>query len=268
MTDTKHNHYIPQFYLRKFCTCGEQLTQFDIRTGKQVLGAPRIFGAINRLYPMPLERYLAEEIESPANTAIENLLSRCSPLSLQDRFAIAKYISVLQKRVPAWAEWVDERVEVNNIFAYQESQLLCLRGRNPSHDDIIETLLRQIKDRREQFSNSVWHEVVPAEATPKIWHLIVQMGWQIISAEEGKLFITCDNPVVFDVTNGLKSSRGYLDFPLSSKILLHASWENGGGIEFVVASPGQTKAFNKSIISNADIYLFGDPKAIEIATRQ
>jgi hypothetical protein len=90
-------HYIPQFYLRGFCT-GNAIQAYDRSEGRHFGSQRKSVENETAMYPQKVEDYLAQQIEDPAKPAIESIREH-KPISEPDRSALANCIIAMWKRV-------------------------------------------------------------------------------------------------------------------------------------------------------------------------
>ena len=59
---------------------------------------------------------------------------------------------------------------------------------------------------------------------------IYSMAWRVIHSDGAQAFVTGDNPVVFTEKSGLMHPDGEINYPISPKVALHASWNGRSGL--------------------------------------
>jgi hypothetical protein len=91
------------------------------------------------------------------------------------------------------------------------------------------------------------------------------MTWTFYTAPESQYFVCSDNPVFIPLELGLGKNTAELSFPISSYVMLLASWsktEKGG---FAEASLQAVKELNRRTIGNASQRVYASHSADWIA---
>lgn len=98
-------HYIPEYYLNGF---SDSLNSSNIWVYEK--GSKRIFPSTiknaaneNNRWPASIEKYLANQIESPANPILDKIRNRQS-LTQGDKDTLSAYMVVMLQRVPRGLE--------------------------------------------------------------------------------------------------------------------------------------------------------------------
>ena len=198
------NHYIPRYYLKGFTETQDSdlIWVFDKDLNKSYQANITNVAQENHFYSPSTESYLSDIIEDPANKVIEKIRSE-SQYSTEDKWDLAKYMSVLLKRVPNSRElskkWHEEITQ--------------------SHDIIIDALEKKAEH---QF---IWEKVLPPEMTPDIALVLFMMKWDILVYDNSSIFFTSDNPIYYPANLGLGDPSAEVTFPISTNIALFASWD-------------------------------------------
>jgi hypothetical protein len=85
---------------------------------------------------------------------------------------------------------------------------------------------------------------------------IHSMTWRIVRCEGALCFLTSDNPIHFLGGEGLGKRTCELTFPLSSKLLLHCSWQGDFDTQILQCPPNFVKEFNRRTAFGASRFLF------------
>jgi hypothetical protein len=222
------HHYIPREFLRGFAEPGsEDWIHQDYRKAKKV-SRIRIRDAAQErsFYPEEIETYLAQTIEGPANTVL-NKLREGKAITPKDKTTLAIYIIQLGSRVPIVKESSMEVAPnlVDSVVTEMEEEISSAIARDPA----LASRAADLRKEPLQFSNNFrkgpepWHAYLIGEK-PKSVAALSLMNWAFMLSGEDD-FVTSDNPVFLE--SGFGKPEGGLTVPLSSDIVLFASWTLG-----------------------------------------
>lgn len=221
--DPRLHHYIPQHYLRGFCS-GASPGQLWVYTKGQAdiyqTGLTAI-AAENNFYLLAIERILAREIESPAEAVLKKIRAR-EDLMGSDRQVIAVYLAILHKRVPGYRDMV--RAITPEVQAQEFARL-----RMEFVDSVTDSVERN-KNRAEIDALEVaWRHGPPPEvqrraeqplSSGEIEAQLLKMSWYFLVASGYSRYVTCDNPVFVFKALGLNKPTSELSCPLSRDVAL------------------------------------------------
>ena len=96
------HHYVPQRYLENFQDPNHPgfIWLHDKRAGVARLASIEKVAQVKGYYSEDTERYLAHEVETPANAVMKKLIDK-TPITPAERAHMAYYIGVMLKRIPA-----------------------------------------------------------------------------------------------------------------------------------------------------------------------
>jgi hypothetical protein len=253
------NHYIPQFYLRGFTESGT-IWAHDKREKRSFRSQPRSVANETEMYAGDLEAYFTEEIEQPAQNALENVRSNRA-LSQSDRDALAHYIVALWKRVPAGRSRSMERLPgvAASVEKDLHTQIDSLAAADPGLSGLAserKALISQlVRKNVEQRSIDIWQQHLSSEATPKIIDAIASMNWQFLISRE-ITYLTSDNPFFFFPFEGLGPASAEATIPFSSTTALWLNRDPRPKPLYASASTAFVKEVNRRTAFNATRFVF------------
>lgn len=198
------NHYIPRYYLKGFTETQDSDLIWVVDKVLNSSYQTNITNVAqeNHFYSPSTESYLAEIIEDPANKVIEKIRSE-RQYSIEDKWDLAKYMSVLLKRVP-------------------NSRELSKKW----HEEITQSYINIIDAQEKKIEHQfIWEKVLPPEMTPDLALVLFMMKWDILVFENAPIFFTSDNPIYFPANLGLGDPAAEVTFPISTHNALFASWD-------------------------------------------
>ena len=222
-------HCLPQYYLRGFCQdFGRTIWVYDRREARKFATQVKNVANICNLYPPKLERYLSEDIENPANRVLDKIRNR-QPLAPSEKITLSSYISVMWRRVPKGKNRFKAQAPrvTAGLREKLHRQLDKTVAKDPSKEDLAQRRKAEIDEVLHMYSREppedVWHQVIPAERTPRMIAAVATMTWRFLTFDEGPAFLTCDNPVFFFSHLGVGRAESELSFPVSSHVTLWAT---------------------------------------------
>ena len=102
----------------------------------------------------------------------------------------------------------------------------------------------------------IWLENLPPERTPRIVEAIKAMTWTFWVFDKYPAFLTCDNPFFYFTWMGVGKKDSEFSFPISSHILLWATWRADLPRDFIKASSQIVKEMNRRTVHNASRFIF------------
>lgn len=255
------HHYLPQFYLRGFAN-ENRLWVHDRRERRSFSSQPKAVANENKLYSDELEQHLANEIEGPANEAIDRLRSRAS-LDERHRAALARYIVILWKRVPkgrarlhAVLPQVADSVGTDILAGLDAAAV-----REPALAQAAERRKQEVLDVLERYRESpppaIWHQSLVRDTGARVDQALLGMRWRAF-VSDGAEFLTGDNPVFFFEHEGIGNQQSELTVPFSSQVTLWASRVVGEGPFYLRARSPVIRQINRRVASQATRYLFSE----------
>jgi hypothetical protein len=276
MAEPRKHHYLPQFYLRGFSGNGKQIFQIEKREARGYLCSIRDAAAIRDYHnldhddaedPYALEKRLSD-IEDQLAKALAEVI-RSGIVSDISHARLVEFVSLMRVRVPAFKQHIEESLRQ---VVRSTGKILELKGKLPPPP---KGLVNTFAGDGITISISNWKclEYMFGLASDKeILRLLASMTPSILRAPQGKVLLTCDQPVaVFnpeaDPANaygiGLAHPRTQISFPLSSGVLLLLTWDQDAVRERLLL-PDEVNEFNRRSAVMAEALLFA-PKQSEAA---
>lgn len=244
-------HYIPQFLLRGFTDEGE-LYAFDKVRNQWFRSQPKSVANERDLWPDEVETFITEKVEGPAKEAIERLRRRVS-LTEQDRWALARYIAFLWKRVPA------ERVRfLKSLPEVAEEVRRELIPKLANEDQRVKANAYIDKNIAEPPA-ALWHESMRTEFKGDVEGTIARMSWDILHTKEPS-YLVSDHPVFFFSSDGIGRQTSELTIPFSSRAALICRHSVGKIPLHKDAKPYQVRELNRRTVFNASRFIFSETK--------
>ncbi|GAA4868999.1 hypothetical protein GCM10023332_21950 [Luteimonas vadosa] len=212
------------------------------------------------MYTVDLEAYLANEVESPAQPAIEKL-RELTVLSGGEREALARYVIAMWKRVPSGRMRVAATIPevADSVNAEIQRGLEDAATEDPSLSDIAESRRREVNALIAKYKQDppdhFWHYTVGTQATPRMVHGLLEMQWAILVSER-EHFITSDNPVFFFAAEGIGSPQSELSVPLSSRVALWAARSRAPKPYFLPVERSVVLEINRRTARNTNRFLY------------
>lgn len=215
MTDPKRHHYVPQFYLKNFADESERVWVYDRATKEyrhQKTDQVAVIGHYYRIekkdgtLSAEIERYLADEVEGPAATAMSKL-ERGEGITERERSDIAVFVALQMTRVPDFEKRVMEMQEkkyrkINKMLfptleetkrKIEESmdELKTMGATDVDAQQMYEFIHKDEYGIEIPRQNNIRMMLeMASRAAPHFLH----MDWLLMRAAKGGAFITSDNP--------------------------------------------------------------------------
>ena len=256
------HHYLPQYYLKGFSeTDDNMLWAYEKVSGKKFNTQIKSLANINDFYSQETEQYLANDIEGPANEVLDKIRSRHS-INENDKHTFAQYMAVMWKRVPRGKEDLKKKAPriADGISKKLNSDLDNAIAKDHQNAELIEKRRKEIDDIVSTYAanppKDIWLENIPPERTPRIVEALNAMTWTFWEFDQSPVFLTCDDPVFYFTSIGVGKPDSELSFPISSHIILWATWREDLPSTFIKASTQIVKEFNRRTVDNAVRYVF------------
>jgi len=255
------HHYIPQYYLKGFTSSDDDMIWVYEKGGSLKYRANvKIIAQKPNYYSPEVERYLANNIEDPANSVIKKIRDR-KKLTQSEKEKLAIYMVVMLKRVPQ----SKIRMKKNAPFIAQslqqkwDKEIAKLVLEDPSQTDLFEKRRTEIKANLEKYSKNLpkdfWLELIPPERTPNSVKVIPEMTWLFLTCEKFPAFLTCDNPVFYFQGIGVGKPESEITFPISSNIVLWATWRSDIQEGYSQIKNQAIKEINRRTATNATRFI-------------
>lgn len=273
------DHYIPQYYLRGFCSASKspKICRYEKGSSKVITTIIKNVAHETDFYSQEMEKYLADEVEGPANHVLDKIRGCSTSFSSKDKEPLAAYIVALLKRVPRGKERLQATAPRASQKVHQRiiAQLDQYKEKYPEKSDLVEKRKQQTKDLLDDIARAVpkdiWLNIIAPEKSPQILAALIAMTWRFFVWEGPIGLITSDNPVFFFESLGIGNERCEVTFPISKNIALWATWRNDLREGYVRSTPEALKEINMRTASFATRYLFyshNEPWVRNLANRK
>jgi hypothetical protein len=257
-------HYIPQFYLKGFENSSKPSYIYVYEKGyTKILNLPisKVAKENNR-WPKKIEEYFANKIEAPANPVLEKIRNR-ELISSSDKVTLSDYLIVLWLRVPRGFERAKEIYPdvMKKIFANTEQQIHVLIEKYPSKKEALQQRLQELPrlklELEKELPKELWYQTLSLDNLPMVRAVIPAMTWIFITSEKGSSFLTSDNPLFFFEWQGIGKLESEITFPISSEIVLWATWRKDlKKNQYVAQREPVIREINRRIASSTTRYVY------------
>ena len=256
------HHYLPQYYLKGFTeTNDNMLWAYEKKTGRKFNTQIKSLANITDFYSQETEQYLANDIEGPANAVLDKIRSR-NLINDDDKNAFAEYMAVMWKRVPRAKEDLKKMAPrlADGIAKKLSGDLDHIIAEETQKTEFIEKRRKEIDDILSIYATNppkdIWLENIPPGRTPRIVEAMKAMTWTFWEFDEQPVFLTCDNPVFYFTGMGVGRKDSEISFPISSQVVLWATWRADLPRNFIKASTQIVKEMNRRTVHNASRFVF------------
>ena len=256
------HHYIPQYYLKGFASPdGDMIWVYEKGGSLKFPANIKKIAQKTNYYSTEVERYLANEIEGPANSVIKKIRDR-KQLTQSEKEKLAIYMVVMLKRVPQSKIRMKKMAPAvaQSLQQKWDKEISKLILENPSQTDLFEKRRAEIKANLNKYSKNLpkdfWLELIPSERTPNIVKVIPKMTWLFLTCEKFPAFLTCDNPVFYFQGIGVGKPESEITFPISSNIVLWATWRSDIQKEYSQIKNQAIKEINRRTATNATRFIY------------
>jgi hypothetical protein len=298
MGNARQHHYVQAAYLEGFLAPGEDmLWTYGRRRLKPYRGQPDTLASQRDFYNIPnapsgvhIESYLEKSIEEPGLAALRRLTATKQPPDVNDRIALARYISFQEMRVPYAREITREhalrstkdlaqslrksgllQAEVES-FAIAEGRRANRGSRFTVTQDELNELMKEMQSNPDTFDLEDMIKSGNEHA-----RFFAAMSWEVLSAKPPSAFLTSDHPVFRSFANAggedaLLRRDVSVCCPLDANTLLvmkhdleylaQSSRDENAGVRklppitFKRISPEGLANFNRKIAENAHRWCF------------
>lgn len=262
-------HYIPKYYLSGFSTSsssGPIIWVYEKNSASIFSTSINNVAKITRFYSDDIEKYLANQVEGPANSVITKIRDR-QPISDEDKTILAQYMVTMWKRVPKGKERLEKKSSeiFSSVLDRNQNELNDLLIRNPNNKGLRRALeelkwirwkLESDDEYRADVINDTWLKILYSEMTPKSMATLSHMTWQILTYDKELAFLTSDNPLFFFSDIGIGNERSEVTFPLSSNMALWGTWREDIEEGYFPAKVKTVHQINRRTVSASTRYVF------------
>ena len=283
----KKHHYLPEFYLRRFCR-DRTLWIYDAERKEIARRFPETIAIKKNFYSIEgkkvTEKYQAEMMLSQLESMTAPVIDRVDAggrFSVRDKYYVSLFASLLKSRVPNFERWISD---LNDAVGKQ-----FLKARYTSEQELCEHLQELGRDSMDdpdlpgRLFDSI-HKEDYSVHTPKNWRIgmmlrialavsedIFQMEWTILRAPEATSFVTSDNPFVVISPNGMTPSWPYTIgaavagskkiVPLTQRVCLRIG-DYGDAMRYVECDRESVRTINCTLANNCERFLIARDEAL------
>jgi hypothetical protein len=267
------HHFVPQAHLRRFeCSDGPGMVWMYDKQGRIFSRVPIKCSAQSPEYYHPeVEAGLAEDIEGPANSAIEKI-RRQDLLNNTERTCVSMYLLTMATRGPRQRRKSFEEIApkaFESTFREMEVGIQAWirhSGGNPE----AHAQMRELERVRDKFSKAPPQHIVDLIRTP-FWsertvECVHNMIWRIAPAPTPLFYFTCDTPTHLSEWAGVGTPESELTFPISKELALIGSHTGPpASIEFLQPQADLVAEINRRMVNCAERFVFSHTKEDWIA---
>lgn len=256
------DHYIPRYYLKGFSqNKGSTIYAYD--KAEQRCFKTQVKSIANEIefYSPGIENYLANTIEGPANGVLKKIRER-SEISPKDKQTLSAYMTCMMKRVPKGKAKLKELAPGVAETVRQEfgSLLDAIAATQPEKNELIQKRRAEIGNIIDTYAKNppieIWLSNIPPEKSPRVFAALRSMTWRFLTFDEYPAFLTSDNPVFFFESMGIGNPESEVTFPISSHIVLWATWRPSLKEGYFQTSSQVVKELNRRTCSAATRFVF------------
>ncbi len=283
----KYHHYIPRFYLFRFCR-EEMFWLFDRERNVYRHQSPIRTAAENEYYSFDLENGektsevedLLAEIEGPVNPILEKLEAR-NPITDVEKSNLATFIALLKTRTPDFRSITHEIGEIlvnklsSEIFRNEKTVESAMKRYEDENGISLGISAAEMLafDKANEFDVSFPNQVPISQMLNtgmELQNILIQMDWEIFHTAGKFSFLTTDNPfaVVPSETTppgsyGIGTIGTKKIVPLSQSMCL-VMGDKGPDIRHLGVDGKGVRRINELVVQQAFGYVFGrDQKLVE-----
>jgi hypothetical protein len=203
---------------------------------------------------------ILEKLEKPADPIFQKLRNQ-QMITSEEKVTFTSYLIKMIKRVPRRKEKAKE-IWPNTIDEFEASseliQWLNAEEANTDSNDLVKLaklselraeIKRVLNERRESIPPEILLNIMVSKSS--LLQVISDMNWQFLVAPRSYRFFTGDNPVFYFESFGLNKPYSEITFPISSNIVLAASWHKELGEGFFPANSETVLEVNRRTASFA-----------------
>ena len=257
------DHYIPQFYLKGFCEpdSPEIIARYEKGSRDILTTHVKNVAQETGFYSREVEQFLANEVEGPANLVLQTIRER-NPITPEAKFILAVYMVTMLKRVPQSQVRIQEFAPevVQSVFGQLDKELTQLADIYPEEAEVVQRRREQARRLRVQYEanvpKEVWLQLISPFTSPQTLVALSAMTWCFLTFDKGSAFLTSDNPVYFHSSIGIGQPDSEVSFPISSSVVLWATWRPDLREGFFPTKETLVREMNRRTASAATRYVF------------
>jgi len=257
-------HFIPQYYLKGFCNPLKPSGIWVYEKGKERFFITSIKSTANEKlrWPEEVEKYLANEIENPANSILDKIRNH-QQITTDDKNVLSAYMVVMYQRVD---EGLKRRKElapkvVEETFDHLNKAILGLMNEYPSKSSNLEKSLKELQELKPKYQKEMpkelWFFGITPDTPLQVRFIMRDMTWIFLTTNKSHPFLTNDNPIFFFKDKGIGNPQSEITFPISSTIALWATWNQKAAEGYMPAKENVIKEINRRTASIATRWVYG-----------
>ena len=130
----------------------------------------------------------------------------------------------------------------------------------PDKADFYKKRRQEIHSNLKKYSKNppkdFWLLLIPPERTPNVISVLQKMTWHFLTWDEHPAFLTCDNPVFYFPWMGIGKPESEVTFPISSNIVLWATWRKDVVENYSEIKKQAIKEINRRTALNATRFVY------------
>jgi len=256
-------HYIPKYYLKGFSTPENEnrIVTYQVNPEKFFTTNLINIGQETNFYSDEKEKYLAEEIEEPANEVLRKIKQR-KKLTYEDKEIFSSYLLAILKRVPSFINFIKSKLpdaieETKQKAEDRYKQFLKLNQIDEKDAKEIFLAIENfdaLNNFNEEITKEIWLDFINPEKTPLVLNEIKLKKWVFFINKTDQYLITSDNPFYFDKQIGLRNSE--FSFPITKDIALVAVDSENLLPNYANPRRQIIKELNRRTIANSHNYVY------------
>lgn len=279
MSDPKRHHYVQRAYLDHWSDDSGDIYICDLTNGKVYKGPAKsaawqkyyysIDDPEQPEYKYEIEKFLGDEVESPAAKIFEKLKTN-SNITSQEKNQLALYIAFQKVRVPAFEKFANqlaEKIDKEKVLSIAKDEQLFekfladnadkYKGENkPDRQKIIDTIEKGrvvVKYPRGHSLKAMMALSIPMS------DLYARSGWLFLGINHSG-FITSDNPVstISMLRSDGGTTTGESSFPIYPHLALIISQDTPDIVGHMEQDTNEVEEINRRTLLHASRYLFGN----------
>lgn len=283
-----NNHYVPEMYLKNWSVDGNTVLMYRLLVSHKdvprwVNTSIKSTSSLSHLYSRidkgnvtdEFENWLNNEIENPAKSVIDKIITGQKKLLKNEWTALLKFTAVQLARTPAFyfnnyekmlnaTKTVMEQFErgervfdkklrtkknikisTNNFYTPIKTGLI----NENSNDGMVYLEYKTFVGR------STWLSFIERMATDNL-HYFEKCKWYIIECADSVEWATSDNPVICKYNNGIVERGAEILFPLSPKHLLYTNVGNNCPVDKMQKNDRISQRILEEILQNSFLCVY------------
>ncbi len=256
-------HYVPQYYLEGFCDLStpSNIWVYDRGSNQKFRTSVKTVANENNRWPKKTEEYLANHIEAPANLVLDKICER-QPITQGDKDVLSAYMVTMLQRVPKGLQRAKAAAPdvIDKVFTDLRQDIMTLITAHPSRESVLQDILQKLPGLRSKYETDfpmeAWYQNITEDALPRVRVVFPAMTWIFLTSDKGQPFLTNDNPVFFFEGIGIGKPESEITFPISSTVVLWATWRKNLEEGYIPAKEPVIREINRRTASAATRYVY------------